>query len=44
MYDGAGQIGDGWLGTAQGLSRQQPFFVVPEKTDSCLTEQMLLGR
>ncbi len=44
VYDGAGQIGDGWLGTAQGLSRQQPFFVVPEKTDSCLTEQMLLGR
>ncbi|MHA7632897.1 hypothetical protein [Corallococcus sp. M7] len=44
VYDGAGQIGDGWLGTTQGLSRQQPFFVVPEKTDSCLTEQMLLKR
>ncbi|NOK39485.1 hypothetical protein HMI49_40595 [Corallococcus exercitus] len=44
VYDGANQIGDGWLGTTQGLSRQQPFFVVPEKTDTCLTEQMLLKR
>ncbi|NNB85144.1 hypothetical protein HI113_05445 [Corallococcus exiguus] len=44
VYDGAGQIGDGWLGTSQGLSRQQPFFVLPEKTESCLTVEMSRAR
>ncbi|MBN8226580.1 hypothetical protein JYK02_03555 [Corallococcus macrosporus] len=44
VYDGANQIGDGWLGTTQGLSRQQPFFVVPEKTDACLTADMVRAR
>ncbi|MBN9683508.1 MULTISPECIES: hypothetical protein [unclassified Corallococcus] len=44
VYDGAGQIGDGWLGTTQGLSRPQPFFVIPETTPSCLTAEMVRAR
>ncbi|MCY1035945.1 hypothetical protein OV207_31180 [Corallococcus sp. BB11-1] len=43
VYDGAGTIGDGWLGNTQGLSRQEAFFVVPEKTEACITEAHARG-
>jgi hypothetical protein len=38
VYDGAGTIGDAHLGANEGLKRTQPFFVVPEKTEPCITE------
>lgn len=44
VYDGASQIGDPWLGVSQGLSRAQPFFVIPEKTDACLTAEAFRAR
>ncbi|RKH45464.1 hypothetical protein [Corallococcus sicarius] len=37
VFDGAGSIGDPWLGATQGLSRAQPFLVTPEKTEPCMT-------
>ncbi|RYZ43021.1 MAG: hypothetical protein EOO71_05485 [Myxococcaceae bacterium] len=43
VFDGAGSIGDGWLGSTQGLSRSEAFFVVPEKTESCITESQTRG-
>jgi hypothetical protein len=39
IYDGAGSIGDAHLGDTEGLKRRQPFFVVPDKTEPCLTER-----
>ncbi|MCY1043230.1 hypothetical protein OV208_18075 [Corallococcus sp. bb12-1] len=43
VFDGAGSIGDGWLGNTQGLARSEPFFVVPEKTEACITESQARG-
>ncbi len=38
VYDGAGTLGDSALGSSAGLKRAQPFFVLPEKTEQCITE------
>ncbi|WP_164011953.1 hypothetical protein [Pyxidicoccus trucidator] len=38
VYDGAGTIGDAALGSSASLKRLQPFFVMPEKTEQCITE------
>ncbi len=39
VYDGAGTIGDAGLGATASLKRAEPFFVVPEKTEPCITER-----
>ncbi|MCP3137391.1 zinc metalloprotease [Pyxidicoccus xibeiensis] len=38
VYDGAGSIGDPFLGASASLKRAQPFMVVPERTEPCITE------
>ncbi|MFP2924056.1 hypothetical protein ACLESO_02325 [Pyxidicoccus sp. 3LG] len=39
VYHGAGTIGDSHLGDAESLARAQPFLVMPDRTEPCITEQ-----